>query len=333
MRAAVVDERCRRSSIRSIQCEPPGSVRWLWPSTMPGHDRRPAGVDDLEPVGRPGSSSRVDGRIQAIRSPSTRMLTPIWSRSLRPSASAASRYRTRRSGIGHGSAEPSTRYDRAMVIPPPIAALPRFPLLDGPSPLQRAPALLGGLRRRRRGLDQARGPAAAGVRRQQAPEPGVPRRRGAGGRRRHPGHVRPPLVEPLPAHRRGRREGRARRPSRPHRPAAPAPGAEGPNQRLDELLGATVHVTATDDRAERAATVERVVAELRAAGGRPFVVGVGGTGPIGAAGQVLAGLELADQLAAAGIGEATRRPAVGDRRDPRRAADRASPSPHRRRVT
>src|SRR5919112_611539 len=32
-----------------------------------------------------------------------------------------------------------------------------------------------------------------------------------------------------------------------------APGAEGPNQRLDALLGATIHVGSTDDRAERAA--------------------------------------------------------------------------------
>jgi 1-aminocyclopropane-1-carboxylate deaminase/D-cysteine desulfhydrase-like pyridoxal-dependent ACC family enzyme len=85
----------------------------------------------------------------------------------------------------------------------------------------------------------------------------------------------------------------------------PAPGAEGPNQRLDELLGATVHVTAGADRAERAALVDAVAAGVRAAGGRPFVIGVGGTGPVGAAGQVLAGLEVADQLAAAGIGGAS----------------------------
>ena len=51
--------------------------------------------------------------------------------------------------------------------------------------------------------------------------------------------------------------------------------------------------------------MERVADEVRSAGGRPFVVAVGGTGPVGAAGQVLAGLELADQLAAAGVGEAT----------------------------
>lgn len=85
----------------------------------------------------------------------------------------------------------------------------------------------------------------------------------------------------------------------------PAPGEEGANQRLDELLGATVHVTTTNERAERAALVDTLAARLRAEGRRPFVIGVGGTGPIGAAGQVLAGLELADQLAALGVGEAT----------------------------
>jgi D-cysteine desulfhydrase family pyridoxal phosphate-dependent enzyme len=87
----------------------------------------------------------------------------------------------------------------------------------------------------------------------------------------------------------------------PPRPA----GEEGPNQRLDELLGARVHVTATDDRADRAALVEEIAAGLRAAGRRPYVIDVGGTGAVGAAGQVLAGLEVAAQLEAAGIGEAT----------------------------
>lgn len=84
----------------------------------------------------------------------------------------------------------------------------------------------------------------------------------------------------------------------------PVSGDGGANVRLDELLGATVHVTATADREERAATVDRLAVDLRAAGRRPFVIGVGGSGAIGAAGQVLAGLELADQLAAAGIGDA-----------------------------
>src|SRR5947207_191589 len=85
----------------------------------------------------------------------------------------------------------------------------------------------------------------------------------------------------------------------------PVVGQEGPNQILDELLGATVRFTNSADRAERAALVEAVAGEARAAGRRPFVIGVGGTGPVGAAGQVLAGLELADQLGANGIGAAT----------------------------
>jgi 1-aminocyclopropane-1-carboxylate deaminase/D-cysteine desulfhydrase-like pyridoxal-dependent ACC family enzyme len=81
-------------------------------------------------------------------------------------------------------------------------------------------------------------------------------------------------------------------------PPVDPPGA---NHRLDELLGAIVHVAATDDRSERAALVEQTVADLRAAGRRPFVVAVGGTGPVGAAGQVLAGLEALAQARAAGV--------------------------------
>jgi 1-aminocyclopropane-1-carboxylate deaminase/D-cysteine desulfhydrase-like pyridoxal-dependent ACC family enzyme len=85
----------------------------------------------------------------------------------------------------------------------------------------------------------------------------------------------------------------------------PAPGAEGPNQALDELLGATVHFTAAEDRSERATLVGQVGADLRAQGRRPFVMDVGGTGATGAAGQVLAGLELAEQLSSRGMGEVT----------------------------
>lgn len=75
----------------------------------------------------------------------------------------------------------------------------------------------------------------------------------------------------------------------------------GPNERLDVLLGATLHVAATDARTDREALVERVVADLRGAGRRPFVIAVGGSGPTGAAGQVLAGLEVAAQARAAGV--------------------------------
>ena len=40
----------------------------------------------------------------------------------------------------------------------------------------------------------------------------------------------------------------------------PLPGDEGANQRLDELLGAHLHWTSAEDRAERAALMDRVAA-------------------------------------------------------------------------
>ena len=75
----------------------------------------------------------------------------------------------------------------------------------------------------------------------------------------------------------------------------------GPNQRLDELLGAVVHVTASDSREERSAILDQVVTDLRAAGHRPYIVPTGGSGPVGVVGSILAGLELADQAGARGI--------------------------------
>jgi 1-aminocyclopropane-1-carboxylate deaminase/D-cysteine desulfhydrase-like pyridoxal-dependent ACC family enzyme len=75
----------------------------------------------------------------------------------------------------------------------------------------------------------------------------------------------------------------------------------GPGVRLARMLGATVHQLATADRAERDDEVARVAAAVSAAGGRPYVIGVGGSGPIGAWGQVLAGRELLEQATAVGV--------------------------------
>jgi 1-aminocyclopropane-1-carboxylate deaminase/D-cysteine desulfhydrase-like pyridoxal-dependent ACC family enzyme len=75
----------------------------------------------------------------------------------------------------------------------------------------------------------------------------------------------------------------------------------GPNQVLEGLLGATIHQAVSDDREEREDLVASVSANLRAAGRRPIVIPVGGTGPIGASGQVLAGVELAGQAGEAGV--------------------------------
>jgi 1-aminocyclopropane-1-carboxylate deaminase/D-cysteine desulfhydrase-like pyridoxal-dependent ACC family enzyme len=193
-----------------------------------------------------------------------------------------------------------------MIIPPGIAALPRFGLIDGPSPLtalRRFSASIGGgadvevwIKRedllplafggnKLRNLEFLVGAAIAD---------GADTLITSG--RRWSNHARLTAAA-------GARAGVAVELALTGPP--PGPGAAGANHRLDELLGACVHFTAREDRAERAALVEQLAAEARAAGRRPFVIGVGGTGPVGAAGQVLAGLELADQLAAAGVGGAT----------------------------
>ena len=191
-----------------------------------------------------------------------------------------------------------------MVIPPAIAALPRFGLIDAPSPL--APL--------RRLSDALGGGAEVWIKREDL----LPLAFGGNKLRNLEFLVGAALAEGadtlITSGRRwsnhcrltaaaGARAGLAVHVVLTGPP--PPSGAEGPNQRLDELLGATVHVTATGERADRAATVDRIAAEVRSAGGTPFVVGVGGTGPVGAAGQVLAGLEVADQLTEAGIGDAT----------------------------
>ena len=74
-----------------------------------------------------------------------------------------------------------------------------------------------------------------------------------------------------------------------------------PNIELMELFGGTVHRAVTADRAEREAIVDLVATDLRRQGRRVTVVPVGGSGPIGAWGQVLAALEVAEQSAAVGF--------------------------------
>ena len=82
--------------------------------------------------------------------------------------------------------------------------------------------------------------------------------------------------------------------------SGPPAAVAGPNERLDEILGAVIHVAPTDARADRDALVAQVTADLRQAGRRPYVIDVGGSGVVGAVGSTLAGLEVADQAAAAG---------------------------------
>jgi 1-aminocyclopropane-1-carboxylate deaminase/D-cysteine desulfhydrase-like pyridoxal-dependent ACC family enzyme len=83
--------------------------------------------------------------------------------------------------------------------------------------------------------------------------------------------------------------------------SGPPVAPPGPNQRLDLLLGATVEVTSSADRMERAAAVKAAVGRLRAVGRRVYVVPVGGSGLTGAIGQVVGGLELCEQVADRGF--------------------------------
>ncbi len=75
----------------------------------------------------------------------------------------------------------------------------------------------------------------------------------------------------------------------------------GPGIRIARALGATVHLLDGPDREERDAAVARVAREVTAGGGRPYVIGVGGSGAVGAFGQVLAARELVAQAAEAGL--------------------------------
>ena len=75
----------------------------------------------------------------------------------------------------------------------------------------------------------------------------------------------------------------------------------GPGIRIAKRFGATVHQLDSDERDVRARKVVALTSKLHAEGGRPYVIGVGGAGPIGAVGQVLAGRELFAQAAEAGV--------------------------------
>jgi 1-aminocyclopropane-1-carboxylate deaminase/D-cysteine desulfhydrase-like pyridoxal-dependent ACC family enzyme len=185
-----------------------------------------------------------------------------------------------------------------MVVPPGIAALPRFPLIDGPSPLQplrRFSEALGG------GADvwikrEDLLPMAFGGNKLRNLEflVGAAIAEGADtlvtSGRRWSNHCRLTAAA-------GAKAGLAVDLVLSGPPVSPP----GPNVNLDRLLGARVHVAPTDARADREALVDAVVGAHRAAGRRPHLIPIGGSGPVGAAGQVLAGLELADQVRFLGI--------------------------------
>jgi D-cysteine desulfhydrase family pyridoxal phosphate-dependent enzyme len=73
-----------------------------------------------------------------------------------------------------------------------------------------------------------------------------------------------------------------------------APARPSANLLLDQLFGAELHWAGSEDRV---AVMERVAAELAAAGRAPYVIPYGGSNALGAAAYALAMQELAGQLA------------------------------------
>lgn len=73
-----------------------------------------------------------------------------------------------------------------------------------------------------------------------------------------------------------------------------APDPPTGNALLDHLLGATVRYVGS--REERTPEAERAATEIRAAGGRPYVIPIGASTPLGAAAFVLAVEELLAQM-------------------------------------
>jgi 1-aminocyclopropane-1-carboxylate deaminase/D-cysteine desulfhydrase-like pyridoxal-dependent ACC family enzyme len=83
--------------------------------------------------------------------------------------------------------------------------------------------------------------------------------------------------------------------------SGPPTDPPNPGTRLDALLGAVIHQARTADRSERDDLVAQVVADLRDAGRRPYLIAVGGGGSIGATGQLLAANEIMTQATGRGI--------------------------------
>ncbi len=69
------------------------------------------------------------------------------------------------------------------------------------------------------------------------------------------------------------------------------------NLLLDHLLAARIHWV---EKSHRTTRMESLAEELAAAGRRPYVIPIGGSNAVGAAGYVVAMVELCEQLAAAG---------------------------------
>ena len=83
--------------------------------------------------------------------------------------------------------------------------------------------------------------------------------------------------------------------------SGPRPAEPSPNERVCELLGAELRYASDAAVATRDALLREVLAEIRVGQGVPYEVELGASGVVGASGQVLAGMELSDQLSTLGV--------------------------------
>jgi len=72
------------------------------------------------------------------------------------------------------------------------------------------------------------------------------------------------------------------------------------NLLLDRILGADIRVEPAD--ADAGAVFRRIMAEIEAGGGKPYLVPVGGSNAVGSLGYVAAYLEIADEIGGRGFG-------------------------------
>src|SRR6188508_2493823 len=162
-----------------------------------------------------------------------------------------------------------------------MASLPRFPLFDGPSPLQPLP----------RFCDSLNGRAEVWIKREDL----LPLAFGGNKLRNLEFLVGEALAEGadtlITSGRRWSNHARltaaagARAGLAVHLVlSGPPTRPPNPGLRLGELLGATVHVASTDAPSDREALLVQVVEDLREAGKRPAVIEVGGSGMTGAIG-------------------------------------------------
>ncbi|MBF6606078.1 MAG: pyridoxal-phosphate dependent enzyme [Chloroflexi bacterium] len=83
--------------------------------------------------------------------------------------------------------------------------------------------------------------------------------------------------------------------------SGPRPAEPSPNERVCELLGAELRYASDSAAGTRDTLLREVLGEIRNGQGVPYEVVLGASGVVGASGQVLAGMELSEQLSTIGV--------------------------------